>query len=121
MPFSLPRTGRLLMCREPVCGRFGIHRLMAMLSTGGLKVGWNGSEEITVVTFNRRRTLCKILHADEWGVDCTTRILSSGTFKVMLETGSLPEAMTRETLEALLNGQNKEALELARPPSRLAG
>lgn len=92
-----------------------------MLSTGGLKVGWNGSEEITVVTFNKRRTLCKILHADEWGVDCTTRILSSGTFKVMLETGSLPEAMTRETLEALLNGQNKEALELARPPSRLAG
>lgn len=121
MSFTLPSTGRLVMCREPVCGRFGIHRLMAMLSTGGLKIGWNGTDEITVVTFNKRRTLCKILHADEWGVDCTTRILNTGTFKVMLDTDSLPESMSRATLEALLNGEATEAAELARPPSRLAG
>ena len=58
----IPSTGSVYLCREPVCGRFGIHRLLAMLTTRELRVGWDGSAEITVVTFNRRRTICKILH-----------------------------------------------------------
>ena len=57
----LSSTGKILMVREPICGRFGIHKLMAMLSSGTLNVKWNGIEEISVVTFNRRRTICKIL------------------------------------------------------------
>lgn len=43
------------MVKEPVCGRFGIHRLMAMLTSNSLKISWNGIDEITVVTFNKRR------------------------------------------------------------------
>lgn len=27
----LSSTGKIVMVKEPVCGRFGIHRLMAML------------------------------------------------------------------------------------------
>ena len=98
----LSSSGKIILVREPVCGRFGIHRLMAMLSSGALKVGWNGIEEISVITFNKRRTICKITHVDEWGVDCTTRILNTGAFHVMLEEGRLPVHLTRDEFENLL-------------------
>lgn len=54
----LSSTGKIVMVKEPVCGRFGIHRLMAMLTSNSLKISWNGIDEITVVTFNKRRTAC---------------------------------------------------------------
>ena len=50
----LSSTGKIVMVKEPVCGRFGIHRLMAMLTSNSLKISWNGIDEITVVTFNKR-------------------------------------------------------------------
>ncbi len=98
----LSSTGKILMVREPICGRFGIHKLMAMLSSGALNVKWNGLEEISVVTFNRRRSICKILHADEDGVDCTTRILNTGLFQIIFEDNALPVHLTRTELEELL-------------------
>ena len=98
----LSSTGKIILVREPVCGRFGIHRLMAMLGSGALNVSWNGTEEISVITFNKRRTICKITHVDEWGVDCTTRILNTGVFQVMLEEGRLPVHLTREEHEGQL-------------------
>ena len=58
----LSTSGKIIMVKEPVCGRFGIHRLLAMLSSVALNVRWNGTEEMTIVTFNKRRTICKILH-----------------------------------------------------------
>lgn len=110
----LSSSGKIILVREPVCGRFGIHRLMAMLSSGALHVGWNGIEEISVITFNKRRTICKITHVDEWGVDCTTRILNSGVFQVMLEEGRLPVHLTRDELESLLrNGTVADGRKLA--------
>ncbi len=42
----LSSTGKILMVREPICGRFGIHKLMAMLSSGVLNVKWNGIDEL---------------------------------------------------------------------------
>ena len=57
----LSGTGRIYMVREPVCGRFGMLRLLAMISSNSLGVKWNGIDEITVVTFNKRKTICKIL------------------------------------------------------------
>ena len=72
----LSGTGKIYMVREPVCGRFGIHRLLAMLSSNSLNVHWNGIDEVTIVTFNKRKTICKILHIDPYGVDCTSRILN---------------------------------------------
>ena len=101
----IPSTGSVYLCREPVCGRFGIHRLLAMLTTRELRVGWDGSA-----------TICKILHVDAYGVDCTTRILNSGRFKVMLDEGSLPERLGREELEDLLNGCDTRASRLLDVP-----
>ncbi len=98
----LSSTGKIVMVKEPVCGRFGIHRLMAMLTSNSLKVSWNGIDEITVVTFNKRRTACKLLHIDVYGIDCTTRILNSGRFQVMLSENQIPVNLTRQELEQLL-------------------
>ncbi len=98
----LSSTGKILMVREPVCGRFGIHKLMAMLSSGTLNVKWNGTDELSIVTFNKRRSICKVIHVDSDGVDCTTRILNIGVFKVIFEEDSLPIHLTRGELEELL-------------------
>ena len=78
----LSQSGKIILVREPVCGRFGIHRLIAQLTSGALNVSWDGKSEITMITFNKKRTLCKILHIDDYGVDCTTRILNTGRFQV---------------------------------------
>lgn len=90
------------MVREPICGRFGIHRLLAMLSSGVLNVKWNGLDEITVITFNKKRTLCKILHVDEYGVDCTSRILNTGIFQVVFSDNAIPVHLSRDELEVML-------------------
>ena len=86
------------MVREPVCGRFGIHRLLAMLSSNSLNVHWNGIDEVTIVTFNKRKTVCKILDIDPYGDDCTSRILNSGRFQVMLDEDFIPIHLTRDEL-----------------------
>lgn len=57
----LSQTGKIILVRQPVNGRFGIHRLMAMLSSNQFGVFWNGTDEITIVTFNAKRTICKLL------------------------------------------------------------
>lgn len=57
----LSSTGKILLVREPACGRFGIHKLMAMISSGSIGVKWNGLDEISVITFNRKRSICKVL------------------------------------------------------------
>ena len=98
----LSSTGKIVMVKEPVCGRFGIHRLMAMLTSNSLKISWNGIDEITVVTFHKRRPACKLLHIDVYGIDCTTRILNSGRFQVMLSENQIPVNLTRQELEQLL-------------------
>ena len=99
----LSSTGKIFLIKEPVCGRFGMHKLLAQLSSGVFKVGWDGQEEITIVTFNRRRTICSILHIDPCGVDRMTRMLNTGTFQVILDAGLLPERLTRRALELLLS------------------
>lgn len=48
----LSQTGKIILVKQPVNGRFGIHRLMAMLSSNQFGVFWNGTDEITIVTFN---------------------------------------------------------------------
>ena len=89
----LSQSGKIILVRQPVSGRFGIHRLMAMLSSNQLGVGWTGTEEISVVTFNAKRTICKILHIDAYGTDRT-----------LLQDDLLPVHLSRNELELLLNG-----------------
>ena len=100
----LSQTGKIILVRQPVNGRFGIHRLMAMLSSNQFEVCWNGTDEITIVTFNAKRTICKILHVDTYGTDCTTRILNYGKFKTILQEDLLPIHLKRDELEILLTG-----------------
>ena len=98
----LSATGKIIMVQEPVSGRFGLRKLLAKLSSNAYGVNWNGSDEISLVTFNKKRTICKILHVDDTGVDCTTRILNHGNFKVLLDEGLIPRRLTREALERLI-------------------
>ncbi|MGN0903354.1 MAG: hypothetical protein ACI4M9_08705 [Succinivibrio sp.] len=101
----LSETGKIVMVRHPVCGRFGIPRLLSMLSSRQLDVCWDGVEEISIVLFNARRTMCKILHVDRFGVDVTNRILNTGRFKVYLEeleNEAVPVILRRSELETLL-------------------
>ena len=60
----LSQSGKIILVREPVCGRFGIHRLIAQLTAGAIHVSWDDKSEIKMVTFNNKRNLCKILHTD---------------------------------------------------------
>lgn len=98
----LSATGKIIMVQEPVSGRFGLQKLLAKLSSNPYGVNWNGCDEISLVTFNKKRTICKILHVDDTGVDCTTRILNHGNFKVLLDEGLIPRRLTREALERLI-------------------
>ena len=98
----LSATGKIIMVQEPVSGRFGLQKLLAKLSSNAYGVNWKGSDEISLVTFNKKRTICKILHVDDTGVDCTTRILNHGNFKVLLDEGLIPRRLTREALERLI-------------------
>ena len=100
----LSSTGRISLVREPVSGRFGLPRLLAKVSANAYKTNWNGCEEISVVTFNKRRSIAKIIHIDKYGVDLTSRQLNHGTFRIMLEEGLLPKSLKREELEILLQG-----------------
>ena len=45
----LPNDGRIIMVKEPVSGRFGIHKLLAHLTMNTYKTNWDGSESITLV------------------------------------------------------------------------
>ena len=57
----LSATGRIVMVLSPINGRWGMHKLMAKLSTNEFGINWDPTKEITLVTFNRKRTLCKLL------------------------------------------------------------
>jgi hypothetical protein len=101
----LSGTGRIVLVREPVSGRFGLPRLLAKVSANAFRTNWHGTEEISVIVFNRKMTIAKILHVDQYGVDLTSRQLNQGRFKIMLEEGLLPKSLNREELERLLNGE----------------
>ena len=88
----LSATGKIIMVQEPVSGRIGLQKLLAKLSRNAYGVNWNGSVELSLVTFNNKRTICKILHFDDTGVDGPTRILIHGNFKVLLDEGLIPRS-----------------------------
>ena len=56
----LSGTGKIYMVREPVCGRFGMHRLLAMISSNSLGVKWNGLDVAVTHQFSPNSTNSKI-------------------------------------------------------------
>lgn len=99
----LSATGDIYLIKEPVSGRYGMHKLRACLTAGTLGVSWNRTDEITVVTFNKAKTICSILHIDSCGWERTTRRLKSGRYDVILSHGLIPGLLTRQMLERLLS------------------
>lgn len=68
----LSSTGKIYLILVPVNGRWGMIKLMQYLEGFKQKdsiIEWDGKEEITIVTLNKKRTLCSVLHVDENGVD----------------------------------------------------
>lgn len=98
----LSSTGKIYVIRTPVCGRFGIYRLLAKLTSGDFGVSWDGVSEITIVTFNKRRSMCNILHIDQYGTDKLIRKLNEGVYKIYLEEGLIHQRLSREALEEML-------------------
>lgn len=117
----LSGTGRIVLVREPVCGRFGLPRLLAKVSANAYHTNWRGIEEISVVVFNRKLTIAKILHVDRYGVDLTSRQLNHGRFKVMLEEGLLPKNLGRAELESMLNGEELPGIGRERSSAQTEG
>lgn len=99
----LSTSGDIFLIKEPVCGRYGMHKLRACLTAGTLGVKWNCIDEITVVTFNKAKTICSILHIDSCGWERTTRRLKRGRYDVILSQGLIPGLLTRQMLERLLS------------------
>ena len=96
----LSGTGKIYMVREPVCGRFGIHRLLAMLSSNSLNVHWNGIDEVTIVTFNKRKTICKILHIDQ--VRLPDSKIIDDFYTVTIPNGAMICALTSDLLDSIV-------------------
>ena len=101
MSYILPE-GRIMILKQPISGRYGIPRLMAYITANSSRFGWDGVETISVITFNRFRTRCKIISCDKYGVTLTVRILHSGNFKVLLDDDLLPETINKSELESLM-------------------
>lgn len=106
----LSSTGKIFVIRTPVSGRFGMYRLMAKLTSGEFKVSWDGVSEITIVTFNKRRTMCNVLHIDQFGTDKLTRKLNEGVYQIYLDEGLIYQRLTREDLEKMLTYGSTEAI-----------
>ena len=87
----LPSEGRIVMVKEPVSGRFGVHKLMAHLTMNTYGTAWDGDETITLVTFNKKRTRMKILTADRFGITYSVRILNAGTLENLIRYGTTAE------------------------------
>ena len=73
---------RVTVVTSPIDGRFGFHRL-AQMASFYLGIDIYKGEDF-VVFLSLRRTLCKIIHADEHGITLITRYLHNGRFEQFL-------------------------------------
>lgn len=97
----IPPSARILLVREPVSGRFGMHKLLAQISHDKYNLNWNGKDEIAVVTFNKKRTVCKVLIVDDYGVTCVSRMLNTGKFQIVFTENGIPLNLTKESFRRL--------------------
>lgn len=99
----LPTNGKIVVYNQPMNARYGLPRMMSFLTANSRLLGWNGFDPITVITFNAKLTICKILIVDEFGATCANRIRITGRFKHILAEGLIPLTIHREKLEQLLH------------------
>lgn len=53
------------------------------------------------MTFNKKRTISKLLIVDDKGVSVVTRILNQGKFQVEFTENHIPKNLNRQMLESL--------------------
>ena len=93
-------SGKITLVIVPLDLRYGFYRL-AQISAELLHIDVNKGQDY-VVFISKQRSIGKIIHIDTCGVDCTTRILNTGRFQVMLDEDQIPIHLTRDELETLL-------------------
>ena len=98
----IPKDCRITVYQKPVSALYGIPGLGGLLMSRAVQINWNRRDNIAMIFFNPKCTLCKILVADQTGYSCTTRRLNRGRFPVALALGLVPEEITREALAKLL-------------------
>ena len=98
----LPKHTRIIIINKPVNARLGIPGMMNLMFSNSLGLFWDGVEPITVVTFNLKQRICKILTVDDSGITCSSRVLRRGRFQYMLRHELMPTSIKRHELEALL-------------------
>ena len=65
-----------------------------MLISDELQIGWNGIEPVVIVTFNERRTICKVFVVDGTGYTCFTRKRASGRFQYKFNPELIPSIIS---------------------------
>ncbi|MCK0527699.1 hypothetical protein [Anaerobiospirillum sp. NML120449] len=98
----LPKHTRIIIINKPINARLGIPGMMNLLFSNAFELLWDGVEPITVVAFNLKQRMCKILTVDDNGITCSNRVLRQGRFQYMLRHELIPTAIRRCELEALL-------------------
>lgn len=95
---------RVTVVTSPIDGRFGFHRL-AQMASFYLGIDIYKGEDF-VVFLSLRRTLCKIIHADEHGITLITRYLHNGRFEQFFarKSENASEILTTKELADFLNG-----------------
>ena len=95
---------RVTVVTSPIDGRFGFHRLAEMAKLYlGIDV-YKGED--FVVFMSLRRTVCKIIHADDFGITLITRYLHKGHFEQFLakKKENAFAVLTAKELADFLNG-----------------
>ena len=93
-------NGDIFLIRQAVPAVWGINKYLSTLSAGGFGFKWKG-KEITLVTVNSARTICKIFTVNSVGVSLTTRKLFHSKFSLLFGDELIPNYLTKEDLELM--------------------
>lgn len=98
----IPAGCLIHVVNKPVSARYGIPTMFDMLISDELQIGWNGIEPVVIVTFNERRTICKVFVVDGTGYTCFTRKRASGRFQYKFNPELIPSIISARALDRLL-------------------
>lgn len=93
-------TGRIMLLEAPVSASWGIHKHFSMLESGAFGIRYDPSQEYWIISLNRQKTRCTMLHVDSTGYSLTRRILFQAGFRAAL-SGEGARNLTRGQLRRL--------------------
>ena len=95
-------TGRIMLLEAPVSASWGIHKHFSMLESGAFGIRYDPSQEYWIISLNRQKTRCTMLHVDSTGYSLTRRILFQAGFRAAL-SGEGARTLTRGQLRMNLD------------------